>query len=260
MNFTEYTTKVFSNIANNIEDSVNKGYSLRKSFLYTSHIPLILSVIRSFSHKNIIEFGSGMFSTKIFYDNFTNKFTTIESNEDWLISIKDIFKDKIGFDMSYNDISKMGIDSKCSYDQLSSQQIDEISDFYNSQTKKCKVFDVAFIDQEKCSRFISLKCLLGKSKIILYHDSQLTEKFNYGIVEKMYKTDRYSVYKYKTIPNWTNMIVDKKFIRIPDTFKKNLKKIEQNYLQYMYDRFHDLEKEVVIGKFRFRKVDFVNDR
>jgi hypothetical protein len=69
---------------------------------YGSHIPVVLACMESFPKKKIVEFGSGLYSTPIFYEHFQEQFISIEGKKEWYDFVRNQYAPKEGFSLIHN--------------------------------------------------------------------------------------------------------------------------------------------------------------
>jgi len=237
------------------------GFSERKMIIYASHVPLLLTIIDFFPSNNILEFGTGFFSSKIFYDNYKNKYITIEDDDDWFKLMSQEFTQKKGFRLFKSPILAQIIkDRNTNPKDLTKEQVASISKYYKQYITQLdkKSWDVMFVDQIKCGRSLSVTGAHNKANIILYHDMRKPDFFNYQSIIDKYTNTNYSLYCYKTIPNWTGMLVNTDKISFGkediEKFKIKLKKNEKTFFELVSQSFPGLSTFVNDNRFKILKI------
>ena len=56
----------------------------------SSHMPVLMDLLKTFNFPNIVEFGSGLFSTNLFLGH-TSSFTSVETYHEWMETVQQRF-------------------------------------------------------------------------------------------------------------------------------------------------------------------------
>jgi len=222
------------------------NYPEEKLLKYSTHIPLLFSFMDIFKHDSILEFGAGLFSTPIFYDNYIKSFVTVEDNQKWLEFVLEEFPSKEGFKVNGPGfIFKRGNRSKeFTFSELSPEQKAKILKYYRKVYRKCNDIDLLFIDQIKYGRGITIEKFYDKANVILFHDCQHIKRFGYDVVNDILKHNQHDLYVYKTVPSYTGMLVKKGVKFSCDALIDKIKFFEDKYFKMISRRNKNLTGNV----------------
>ncbi len=214
---------------------------IHKLLKYSSHIPLLLSVMEVFSHNQIVELGSGFFSTPIFYHNYVDKFVTVEDDKDWYDKIVRYYEPKEGFEAIYSGLLFWDEKPyKPTFSEITAKQQRLLIRFYES-VKEHFPTDIMFVDQIKYGRSVSIDILGKYTNVLIYHDAQHKHRFYRDSVDKMVESGGYKHFSYKIERNTTNMVIKDSIDFDSKFFESKIEEYEMRYYKALGDRFDDLK-------------------
>ena len=212
-----------------------------KLFKYSSHIPLLFSTMELLPHGRILEFGSGFFSTPIFYHNYTEKFVTVEDDPYWHKKLIDYYTPKDGFvTVCSNMLFWDGKPYKPTISEITKKQHKQLVSFYEKMKEYIPI-DILFIDQIKYGRSVSIDVLGKYTDILIYHDAQHKHRFYRDSVDNLLLSCEYKHFSYKIERNTTNIVIKNNIEFDSEVFKSKIKEYETRYFKLLGDRFDDLE-------------------
>lgn len=123
---------------------------------YSTHTPVLISIPKVFEIRRVLEFGSGLFSTKVFL-------STIYPNVEVVISYE--------CDVAWAEIMNQQVKDPVRYFLFCESEKETIKNHQN--TPSIFQWDLIFIDGKTGhGRVEFLKASVDKSKIIVIHDSE----------------------------------------------------------------------------------------
>jgi hypothetical protein len=190
---------------------------------WSTHKPLLNVLIEIVAPELIVEFGCGFHSTPIFLNSSAEKIYLIENDQSWLDHVISNSK----FDNRCQTLlHELGPDISLGtfFKELSTDQISKITDFYlnfkkeiSSNTSKNKLL---FVDQYTCCRNLSINLLGDNFNMIVYHDAETPEWYEYNFDD--YLLDQYDHYLLKTPRSWTGCFI-KKDLNLDLTLNEKIK-------------------------------------
>jgi hypothetical protein len=167
------------------------------SYGWSTHKPLLKALIDVYKVENIVELGIGLHSTKLFNESTNIKrILSIENDIKWLQLYQKNNLIKSNHIVIYhnlgNDITKQKLPK-----DLSQHQICRIADYYlNLEYIIRDRFDLLFVDNFAAYRSIAINQLFHRFNIIVYHDSESTDFYQYYFKKDI--LDNYSKYTLMT--------------------------------------------------------------
>ena len=159
----------------------------RKAERYRSHLPVLRMIIKEYNPLNIIEIGMGDNSTKFFLDVDFENLISVETDKEWIDRCDKEFGKKENHTVYH-----------CKDDKPESFIRDE--------------FDLGFVDGRPANkRGVCVNALIGKSDIIVFHDSEPEFRVGYGY-SKIRMTDEYEMFDYTAKKPWTSVIIKKDLV------------------------------------------------
>jgi hypothetical protein len=218
-----------------------------KDFVYkwSSHVPVINTMLEILNPELIVELGIGYFSTPLFFESNAKKILHIENDKTWLSTVKEKYKNKIENKSEFRYHNMGNIDPAKELKYISQIQKKEIEKYYRELSIEIKAMNyksvLMFIDGFTCCRRLSIDMLTNDSQIAIYHDANRPVLYDYCNIKKdLYKI--YDNYILKTATTHTGFFI-----------KKNL--IEQTKLFNIMDKhIHNYVKEINITKEGFELI------
>jgi len=237
-------------------DSFPKEYPRQKLLKYSTNIPFLFTCMETLKHDKIIEFGSGLFSTRVLYEYFLETFLVVEDEKDWFKKMKKEYGGKQGFSIICPGFyfGDPGPGRKLSFNDLTNKQKRKIRNFYNNLVKNIDNVDFTFVDQVPYCRGQSILAILNKTNIIVYHDTQAIIRHNYDVIDDILKSNKYKLYSYKTIPSWTNILIPKKHDFNEKEFISVLKEREKTYFDLISSKEPMFKDQLYKTVFKFERL------
>lgn len=186
---------------------------IETDYTWSTHQPIIQSLMEIFVPRYILELGIGIYSTPTFMRYDFDKYIGIDNDKNWLghitSSIKyDEHKCKFMYhylndDVVYNTLPKF----------VSSDLKENIKQYYTQLLKEVKTEalfpKLMFVDNFTCCRTLAINTLYDVFDIIVYHDDEPagTPWYEYYFVEDIYKD--YDKYTLITPRSWTSCFIRK---------------------------------------------------
>ena len=152
---------------------------------YCTHLPILEFVIDTMKPIKVFEYGTGLYSTKLFSEKIENTISVEMQDESWFHQIKN------------SDFIHAGVNLYCMLGK------DHAIDFFKSLEMK---FDFVFVDGHGGSRWKCINEAFGKSDVIIAHDTE-TISYNWHCVNK---PDEYTWLDIKKYNPWTSVITNNK--------------------------------------------------
>lgn len=232
-----------------VYEAICKGFENFPDFLpkskilkYTTQVPILKAAMKYLPHERILEFGSGNFSTPIFYHNFSELFVSVEDNKEWFNLMLKNFPPKEGFCPTFGDIFYGDMyDKEPYYNDLSKEERKNLKDYYKKIFSTCRDWDFLFLDQRKYGRIAAIEMALRrkKCKVIMYHDAQHASRYKFRIIDKMIDREKKDWYSYRTTYSWTNFIINKDVDFDMEKFIKKIKAEEKIYFDMVLKKNPD---------------------
>jgi hypothetical protein len=118
---------------------------------YETHRFVLEKLIEQFQVKNVLEFGMGVFSTPIFLKGCDKVLSIEMQEEEWFNKVVNMYKDENKFQA----LLKLGPMEACNYAKVLSE-----------------TFDLVFVDGHGDSRVQQAESVMGKTNIIVLHDTE----------------------------------------------------------------------------------------
>lgn len=234
------------------------SYPTQKLLKYSTNIPVLMTCMEVMAKDNIIEFGSGMYSTKIFYDNFVRNFITIEDDKKWYDIITKTFIAKDGFRTDYVGFyfGNNGPGKKLCFKDLNKEQQLSVLEYYEGIAKKYEdlYWDIMFVDQVQYGRGASINSLYKKCKVIICHDSQGVRRNNYEVLGSILKENKHKLFRYKTVPSYSDILISDSASVDIDLFSSVLRKNEKTYFSFMGNINNDFNNVLKKCNFDFCQI------
>lgn len=187
---------------------------------WTTHQPLIQSVMEVYKPRFILELGMGNFSTP-FFINKGAQYLGVENDEKWI----DHLKNNLGnMDTIFHDLGpnvKLGTHLY----EINDEQKTSIINFYKSLKYPDLKPNVLFVDQFTCCRTLSINTLGNDFDVIMYHDCQPAgiPWYSYNLIN----LDGFQIFTLKSDISWTRLMVkhyDDSFTNVVQSFIQIYKK------------------------------------
>lgn len=161
---------------------------------YGSHVPVISEIIDNFGIKDVMEFGTGFFSTGVFVDKCDTVLSFEMQYDDWFEKVADRYSDEI---------DKGILDIHCIIEDSGLQSIEYIkNEFPNRQ------YDMVFVDGAGGSRYNCANFAKDYTDLIVLHD---TEQPAYGW-SKIVRDGDWVWLDVKIFNTWTSVFTKRKDI------------------------------------------------
>lgn len=170
---------------------------------WSTHQPLIRSLLDMFKPEFILELGVGVFSTPIFIAYGSEKLMCIENDAEWLRHVK---KEYAGNHTMLLHQLEDGVDITTLPSQLTPIQRNNISNYYSALSKsllnKNQHPKMLFVDNFASCRTLAINVLYRNFDILVYHDCEPVGKsfYQYYFVEAL--GENFNHYVLKTPKSW----------------------------------------------------------
>jgi hypothetical protein len=214
-------------------------------YRWSTHVPVINTSLEILNPELVVELGIGHFSSPLFFKSNIKKILHIENDENWLSMVKEKHKDKIKNNSEFRHHNIGDIDLSTRLKDISQTQKKEIEKYYTELSIEIKSMTyksaLMFTDGFTCARRLSIDILTNDFQIVIYHDAEDRETYDYNNIKKdLYKT--YDNYVLKTTRTYTGFFM-----------KKGL--IEQIKLHSIMDKhIHNYIKELNITREGFELI------
>lgn len=200
-------------------------------YSWSTHSPLINSLIKITNPELILELGLGIHSTPVFLQSNAKKLIFIENDKNWF----DHMSKEFNFDdRCYLEFHNLGeeIVLGTKLKELSENQKKTIIAYYNELSKKVGNYKTKFlfVDNFACARNLAINTLCHSFDIIVYHDCQPKgiKWYEYQFEKSIY--DQYNNYILKCNSAWTGCFV-KKTVEVQEQLRDVIKTEIKEYCQ-----------------------------
>ncbi len=185
---------------------------LDKDYSWSTHQPLLQTILEIFKPELIMELGVGKYSTPVFTKYNFKELICVECDNNWLQSVKDTIVLKENINFIYHDLGK-DITLGTFPHQLTEKQRFDITQYYQELSKeifkKSTQPKFLFVDNHTCCRTIAINTLYKNFDIIAYHDCEPAGiKWYEYYFEKDLEKD-YDHYVLKSPISWTGCFINK---------------------------------------------------
>jgi len=217
----------------------------KKLYRWSSHQPVLKTVLNYFNPELIVELGIGHFSTPILNNSLAQKIIHIENDEAWLVIVRqeNIFSEKNDF--RYHYLGK-NVDKKVRENELSKMHREDLISYYAELKKEIQNLSFTrkflFVDNHTCARSLAINILYDIFDVIVYHDAEETELYNYFFQEKI--SNDYDHYVFQPPSSYTGIFCRKGLIDF-NNFNNLLK---EEFVTYLKTHNFDLQDYNIIKK------------
>jgi hypothetical protein len=222
--------------------------SPKKIFKWSSHQSLINASIKILNPDLIVELGVGNFSTPLMNASNADKIIHIENDEQWLEIVQKENKFNQRNDFRYHFLGDI-IKKDTLLKDISDEQKFSIIEYY--QALKDEILNLnykrklLFVDQFTCARALSINNLYDAFDIILYHDAEYPEIYNYSFDNNIKKS--YTHYEFRPQSSYTGAFFKHNLVSY-DNLKDALKDEFEKYI---------IEKQVNVNTRNFDLVEIL---
>jgi len=205
--------------------------------------------MENFPSRHIVELGPGYYSTPIFYNHYGKRFTAIEDDPKWFEILRERYAKKPKFNMF---LSGMILQKKENggirgFNELDDSEKAFITGYYRDLIRKLVDIDIAFVDQIKYARLISIQQFFPKedpkTKVLIYHDAEVPGRYGYSKIKHTFRPKRHLHFTYRISKYKTNMLVDRKYMCSEKELEKSINrynKIFTSFLEYNFKNLYQL--------------------
>jgi len=193
------------------EASHGKDFTYR----YSTHIPVINTIIEILTPELIVELGVGLFSTPVLLNSKAQKTIHVENDNDWLNYITRTYEKQLNQKNelllhTLDNYVTVGLNEK----ELKEKTRQDIIQYYLNLSEKLKKMNykksVLMVDGYTCTRKISLDVLTNNFDVAIYHDAE-DKIYNYSNIDKKL-FENYDNYVLETLRTHTGLFIKKKII------------------------------------------------
>jgi hypothetical protein len=167
---------------------------------WSSHIPLNVSILKSFPITGVIELGAGFYSTKLFND-MDVPYLSIEIDKQWI--------EKLNLPNVIHYEAPLGIDKGTIREKIDKNELDKFSKFcFNNKDIWANYL---FIDTYSGYRLSSLVDLYEHFDVIVMHDTEQSQDKYYGY-SQFKPNDNYLYFKDETWLSSSSFLIKKELI------------------------------------------------
>lgn len=178
---------------------------------WSSHQPVIRTVMTYFKPKFILELGCGDFSTPTFHEFDFDLMVSVENNIEWGNKVAEKYE-KDNFIVFHHDLGE-GIKNGTLLSELTEEQKNKIEKDYKEMRYGLSIKGdptVLFVDHYACVRTLAINIMCKYFDIIIYHDCQPegVKLYEYEFGKDL---NFYRHFEYRTPISWTGIFIDKNF-------------------------------------------------
>jgi len=188
-------------------------------FTYGTHIPINKGIIKTFGVSNVLELGSGLYSTKMFFDN-VEYVTAIETDKCWFDKLNNELHLTDKHELIHHEVNKSDVENQ----NIDVENIKKYINFYKQNNNN---YQLLFVDHIIGMRVPVLNQMHDMFDFIVYHDAEAHIKgYNY---KNFIPSDEYMYFVDETYPVKTAFLIHKKY---KDKIEELIKNIESEIIIY----------------------------
>jgi hypothetical protein len=193
---------------------------------WSTHRPLLKSLIDVFKPYFIMELGIGTYSTPILYNPSWN-YIGIEQDSGWIDKITEDFNYPRNIFIHHQQDSDIALRYSDMPDELKislKQYYSELSNIYSGKYPIVEGFKMLFVDNYTGSRTIAINTMYDDFDIIAFHDSEpeFIDVYEYYFCKEIY--DNYDLYTLHTDICWTSVFIKKSLKDLSQELPENINK------------------------------------
>lgn len=192
-----------------------------ENYAWSTHQPLLHTVLEFFEPKFIVELGIGLYSTPIFSNYKSAQLVSIENDKEWIEYISK--KLNLEYKIIFHDIGP-DLDKTSFVKDMTQDQKRKIKDYYiNFKNQYMYTYlspKLLFVDNYTCCRTIAINTLYSSFDIIIYHDAEGVEWYEYYFDKDI--KNKYNNYILKTDRSTTGCFIKKTFKYEEIDLQKNI--------------------------------------
>lgn len=200
---------------------------LAQDYSWSTHQPLLYSLLECFEPEFVLELGVGLYSTPIFSnDQNIKKLISVENDKEWYEHILKNINFKSNHELFWHDLKELN--KYMFLKDLNESQIKRLKenyeDIYNTTCDSNYNLKLLFVDNFTCCRTIAINTLYKYFDIIVYHDAEGVDWYDYDKFDEdlILKYHRYILQSERS---WTGCFIKNDL--------KNLKYVSENIKQYI---------------------------
>lgn len=209
-----------------------KKFGKNFKYRWSSHQPVINTILELLNPKLIIELGVGTYSTPLLLNSNAIKTIHIDNDSGWIDLVKKENNISIKNDFRTH-ILDNNINLKIPLKDLSQNQKSRIANYYNELLKEINEINyrpsVIFTDGFTCCRKLSIDILTKSVDVMIYHDAEHPELYGYDNLDTSIN-DSYEQYILQTATSWTGFFIRKGLIDT-DTLNSTMDKYVKQYIE-----------------------------
>lgn len=186
--------------------------STQLDWRWSTHQPLIETVLSVLRPSLIVELGGGLYSTPFFIGYDSDKFICIENDKDWFEELSRGVELSNKLEIRLHDLGA-GINKVTFKKDLSNLSKTKIETYYLEFAKEVEAIELdvkfLFVDNFACCRSIALNILSRSFDILAYHDCQPEgiQWYEYYFTNHLKK--KFHHYYLQTPDSWTGIFISK---------------------------------------------------
>jgi len=188
--------------------------SPKKLFKWSSHNPVIYSILEILNPEFILELGIGNYSSPLFLNSKAKKIIHIENDIDWINTIKSKYQFDERSEIIYHNLNDE-VSNSTPRHKVPEACLKESEEFYNNLGQKLlmsnSVGKLLFVDHFACLRTMSINILGNGFDAIIFHDAETPQIYNYDELSSNLKI-KFDCYILKTPSSWTGFYIKKNLI------------------------------------------------
>lgn len=177
---------------------------------WSTHQPLIETVLSVLEPDLIVELGGGIFSTPVFIAHDPDRFICIENDKEWYEELIKEVGSSEKLEIRLHDLGE-GIDKGTFKKKLSNKQKAQIESYYLKLGKEVQAIQAGikflFVDNFICCRSIALNVLSKSFDILAYHDCEPAGIRWYEYYFSNHLKKKFHHYYLQTPDSWTGLFI-----------------------------------------------------
>lgn len=155
--------------------------SPKKQFKWSSHQPVIQTLLALLEPQFILELGVGNFSTPLLLASDAKKILHIENDQPWLDHVTQQFSNDTRSEFRFHDLGP-GVKKSTAWSILPPHWQAQQTQYYQTLALDLAQYTgprLLFVDHFTCLRVLSINCLADYFDAVIYHDAETPDTYGY---------------------------------------------------------------------------------
>lgn len=183
--------------------------SPKKQFKWSSHRPVIQTLLKLLQPQFIMELGVGNFSTPVLLASDARQIMHIENDQPWLDHVTQQFSNDTRSQFLFHDLGP-GVKKSTAWSVLPEQWQRQQTQYYQrlatDHVPQHLSPRLLFVDHYTCLRVLSINVLADHFDAVIYHDAETPDTYGYQHI-RADLADQFDHWQLRPNSSWTGFMV-----------------------------------------------------